>query len=299
VDSVSPAVSIDTDSRFGADFDRLEPAYRAALDRLRHPKRLNAGLVLIGSLALFLVAQQTLNRSFSDLAVLIGILVFHELGHFLGMRILGYRDVRMFFIPFFGAAVAGRRAGAAAWKEGVVLLLGPVPGIVLGFALALRAAELSPIARRGAFVLVLINGFNLLPLSGLDGARLFQHVLFARRAWLDVGFQTCAVLAMGALAALTRDIVLGLFAYLMAITIPFRWRVLRSAARLRESFLEARTAVSERSHDRPATMAAAMEQIADAATGGRPSALASAGLVVVWLSSLLLALAALALLSRR
>src|SRR5262249_26862794 len=69
--------------------------------------------------------------------ILIGVLLFHEAGHFLGMRTFGYRDVRMFFIPGFGAAVAGKKEGVPAWQEAIVLLLGPLPGLVLGSALYL------------------------------------------------------------------------------------------------------------------------------------------------------------------
>src|SRR5262245_1742921 len=111
--------------------DWLARDYQAALDHLRKPKRLNQGLLLVGTLALFLVVQNS--GSGRALFILVSVLLFHEAGHYAGMRLFGYRDVRMFFIPFFGAAVSGKRGDVAAWKEGIVLLLGPVPGIVVGF----------------------------------------------------------------------------------------------------------------------------------------------------------------------
>jgi hypothetical protein len=45
------------------------------------------------------------------------------------MRIFHYRDVRMFFIPFFGAAVSGRHYNIAGWKKAVVSMMGPVPAL--------------------------------------------------------------------------------------------------------------------------------------------------------------------------
>ncbi len=113
----------------------LEQRFQATLDVLRNPKRLAASWVLVGSLVLFLLVGRG-ERSLGALAVLVGVLLFHELGHFAGMKAFGYRDVRMFFIPFFGAAVSGKRAGVAPWKEAVVLLLGPVPGVLRGLQLA-------------------------------------------------------------------------------------------------------------------------------------------------------------------
>jgi hypothetical protein len=68
-----------------------------------------------------------------DTLILIAAIFVHEMGHFIGMKILGYRNVRMFFIPLFGAAVSGRSLQAPAWKRAVVTLLGPLPGIALAF----------------------------------------------------------------------------------------------------------------------------------------------------------------------
>src|SRR5690348_9012590 len=76
---------------------------------------------------LFLASQLGDLKSPTGLAVLVAVVLFHEAGHALGMRWFGFRDVRMFFIPFFGAAVSGRPRGAAAWKDAVVSLLGPLP----------------------------------------------------------------------------------------------------------------------------------------------------------------------------
>lgn len=36
------------------------------------------------------------------LLILVPVLLFHELGHYVAMRVFGYRNVRMFFIPMFG-----------------------------------------------------------------------------------------------------------------------------------------------------------------------------------------------------
>ena len=39
------------------------------------------------------------------LAILVGVLFVHELGHWVAMRVFGYRNLKMFFIPFFGAGL--------------------------------------------------------------------------------------------------------------------------------------------------------------------------------------------------
>jgi Zn-dependent protease len=285
----------------------------SAMNALRNRKRSNPALLLLLSFVVFALVGQQQSSSTRSLVVLVGVLLFHELGHFAGMRLFGYRDVRMFFIPFFGAAVSGKRGTAAPWKEGVVLLLGPVPGIVVAFVLVMNHAIDWPDMRKLAFSLVTINAFNLLPLSGLDGARLLQHVLFSRRHWLEIGFQLCAALAMAALALWSQVWSLLFFAYLMLVTLPFRSRVLRAAGRLRAQgiavpadarelegdtaravFLEARGTLQWNQGSKQ--VAGAMEQVVDAVNATRPSLGASTALATTWLLSLVLAVVTLALL---
>jgi Zn-dependent protease len=295
---------------------RLEQQYQEALTRIRNPKRIGQGLLLVVSLALFILVQRSSSDSLRSIVILVGVLLFHELGHYAGMRAFGYRDVRMFFIPFFGAAVSGKKTGVAAWKDGVVTLLGPVPGIVVGFVLS-ASPSLSPAMRELASSLVWINGFNLLPLAGLDGARLLQQVLFSRHRWLELGFQGCAGLAAGALALAWHSIALGVLAYLMMIIIPYRGRLLEAARRLRGAglafpsepaaldgdvgravFLEARKSIGQQNQERTPTVAAAMEQLLDAATAKHPSWGASLALGFALLLSIVFATASVLMLAQ-
>jgi Zn-dependent protease len=160
-----------------------------------------------------------------SLALIVGVLLLHESGHFLGMRLFGYRNVRMFFIPFFGAAVSGTKHAAPVWQQGVVLLLGPLPGILLGVVLALT---LQP--ARGTLLgqlvqwLVIVNALNLLPLVPLDGGRLLDVLLFARRPALAAGFGVFAVLGVAGLAWRAGSWFLGLVAGLVLLGVPWRYK---------------------------------------------------------------------------
>src|SRR5262245_12391836 len=204
----------------GVGGDPLARDYQAGLAHLRKPKRIGQGLLLIGTLVLFLLVQKS--NSGLALLILVSVLVFHEAGHYAGMRLFGYRDIRMFFIPFFGAAVAGKRGDVAAWKEGVVLLLGPVPGIVLGAVIGFSATPAGGL-RELSLMLVAVNLFNLLPIGGLDGARLLELVIFSRRRWLEIAFQTCTGLAAAWLALNWQSWGLGIMAMFMLILLPYRW----------------------------------------------------------------------------
>ena len=71
----------------------------------------------LGSLAFFLVIgyfffRRTTGDSYTAWAlviVLTVVVVFHELGHFMAMKIYKYRELGMFFIPLLGAYVSGKK----------------------------------------------------------------------------------------------------------------------------------------------------------------------------------------------
>ena len=66
--------------------------------------------VKAGVLILTLAASLALWGNLFDwgfAAILVGVLLIHEAGHAIAMRAFGYREISMFFIPFFGAAVTG------------------------------------------------------------------------------------------------------------------------------------------------------------------------------------------------
>lgn len=115
-----------------------------------------------------------------DFSLLIVALLIHEIGHYLGMRYFGYRDLKMFFIPFFGAAVYGRSVSISIIQEAVVILLGPAPGLFIAAGCGfLFVATHADIWRRFALIFFYVNGFNLLPLPPLDGGSLLFRVCTA------------------------------------------------------------------------------------------------------------------------
>lgn len=134
--------------------------------------------------------------TFKKAVLIIGIIFVHEMGHYLAMRWFGYREVRMFFVPFLGAAVTGRNYNVPGWKKAVVSLMGPVPGIFLGTFVGVFAAvvgnnwlaELSMLA-------VIINAFNLLPILPLDGGWFWNSVIFCRHYKLELVFKIFAAVA--------------------------------------------------------------------------------------------------------
>jgi Flp pilus assembly protein TadB len=91
-------------------------AYRRH-DQIRENSRLNRavkGALLISTIPLF-CAVFGVTWSLDSLLILIGVVLFHELGHVLAMHLCGYRDLQILFIPFLGAAAMGKANHPKAW----------------------------------------------------------------------------------------------------------------------------------------------------------------------------------------
>ena len=237
------------------------------------------------------------------------VLTLHELGHYLAMRAFGYRDVKMFFIPLLGAAVSGRKTSVEAWKEGIVLLAGPLPGIALGGILAVTLTPTtSPWVRDLALMLLTINGFNLLPLSMLDGGKVLQITIFARHALLELAFLLVAAVITVAWAFTHDAMVLGYFAIATLTQLPTRHRQLQTARRLRAEGIElpptetelegdparrlyaaALATVSAQHQARHGTVAVAMRSVFELTRREIPGALPSLALIAGWVGALGLA----------
>lgn len=195
------------------------------------------GLIYLAISLFIFAALGVFSWTPTDLVLLIGILFLHELGHYLGMRLFNYQDVKMFFIPFFGAAVSGRRASVEGYKEAIVLLLGPLPGIFLGITLGIVCFFYdSQTLRSAAQMLIWINGFNLLPLMPLDGGRVLHLVLFSRQRHVEAAFNVATAVLLGLLALGLQAWGLGIFAVLLLISTPTNFQIARLASQLRGAF---------------------------------------------------------------
>ncbi|HMC64980.1 MAG TPA: hypothetical protein VKI65_08565, partial [Gemmataceae bacterium] len=218
-----------------APVDAEEVAVLLELERLQNTQSgaLNMLLVLAASLVLFMTAWNV-GQGQELLWTIIPILTFHELGHYLSMRWFGYRNVRMFFIPFLGAAVTGQHYNVPGWKKAIVALLGPVPGIFVGGILGVVGLIYDvPWLVHAAFFMEIINGFNLLPLLPLDGGWVLHAVLFMRHPVLDVAFRNLTILGLLGLGVLLGNVVLMILPGLMLLAVPVAWRIAQVAHRLR------------------------------------------------------------------
>lgn len=174
----------------------------------------------------------------SEAAALLLVLLIHECGHLAAMWAFDYRNLSIFFLPFLGAAATGHKPQAPPWQEALVLLAGPVPGLVLALAATQIPAESLPLpaadfVRSLVWFGLVLNLFNLLPFGILDGGRLFELAVLGRFPFGRAIFSALGVIAGLLYAYWLESLVFGLAMLLLLFGVPLQFKAARAVAAIR------------------------------------------------------------------
>lgn len=262
--------------------------------------------ILVFSIVAF-VALGLFQFTWEWMLMILPVLFVHELGHLVAMKMFGYKNVQMFYIPFLGAAVTGRHYNVEGWKKAIVSLAGPVPSIGIGVLISIVAIVTQwGWAEKLAVITLMINGFNLLPFLPLDGGWVAHTTLFSRSRYLDMGYRIFAVLMTFLVVLLLQARGMIVVAIGMAIALPAAWKTMLVVDQLRDQPLPEATdnQIPTGAIQRIAKMlqevklpAANVKQLASVTvqvyeqlSAKPPSALASVGLLFTQFASMVLVL---------
>jgi Zn-dependent protease len=162
----------------------------------------NVWLKSMISLALYLVIGYYIFHSFEMLLLITGIVLFHELGHFFAMKLFRYKDLGIFFIPLLGAYVSGTKREVSQKESAIILLAGPLPGIILGIVFYLLYKNNPDLSIAGisfytlSLSLIILNLVNLLPIYPLDGGQLLNRVFLDEESWVSKIFIFISIAAL-------------------------------------------------------------------------------------------------------
>lgn len=143
------------------------------------------------SLAAYLVLGFYVFNSYKILFLITAIVMIHELGHFIAMKAFRYNDLGIFFIPLLGAYVSGNKREVSQRQSAIILLAGPIPGIIIGgiiyfYWLADPFSFLFGISTYTvAIAFLFLNLINLLPVYPLDGGQLLNRVFLDEESWIS------------------------------------------------------------------------------------------------------------------
>lgn len=225
--SQGPGAIAATPPDHGVDADVRAYAEQRALLRGAPANARRKWLVFLVTGLLFLLVGGWW-MSWSLVTIVLAVVALHEGGHYLAMKLTGYSNLSVFFLPGLGGLAMGEKAHATPFEKVLVYLAGPVPGIALTGAAfwASAAGYWSAPAWLNEFLLVslVINYLNLLPLVPLDGGRVMETLVFAHHPRLRFVFAVlCCGLLFGLGMALD-DMVLRVVAVAIALGLPSQWR---------------------------------------------------------------------------
>lgn len=141
------------------------------------------------SLGLFIVVDYMLFKSWAAVFLLVGVIFIHELGHFIAMKCFGYKGINMTFVPFVGAYVSGEATDFSKSKKIIMLLAGPIPGIIIGSILFyLYRQNYDQYYWWASLSFLTLNLFNMLPVSPLDGGQIFETMFFSGNRIIQLCF---------------------------------------------------------------------------------------------------------------
>lgn len=164
--------------------------------------------------------------------LLVAVMLFHEAGHFIAMKSFGYKDVKMFFVPFLGAFVSGEPERVSQKQRVITLLAGPIPGIFLGLILlGVFSYTQQVFYYRLSLILIMLNVFNLLPVSPLDGGQLLENLFLRSGRLLQPVFLILSAIALFYMALITRNYFILIIVWLIVV----RFRTITRMNRVRSA----------------------------------------------------------------
>jgi Zn-dependent protease len=188
------------------DYEPMQPrgtSWRAVLKKITAPFVFVVGLLAkLGTLAKFATlfvafAGYMLLWGWKFAAGVVGLIMVHEMGHFLEAKRERLNPSWPVFIPFLGAYVKHTRGNP--WQTARVAIAGPILGGLagLGCYAAGRADHSSLLLALGYFGFIL-NLLNLLPFGIFDGGAVWRST-----RWLWLGGGRGKALVAGSLYVLT------------------------------------------------------------------------------------------------
>jgi stage IV sporulation protein FB len=177
------------------------------------------------SIVLFiLVFMFMFSNEINFILALVIVLLIHEMGHFLMMKLFGYKNVRMLFIPLMGAFVHGKKERYSQKESLLVVGAGPFPGLIIGFLLMLFSQQFhSTLMFQSGLLFFFLNIVNLVPLDPLDGGQLFKLIVSRNQEKFLMFFSFISSLLIIGVGFSIDSILLMLFGFFMG----FRVRALQ------------------------------------------------------------------------
>lgn len=131
------------------------------------------------------------------IATILLVIIIHEMGHFALMKLFNYSNVKIFIVPLLGAYTTGIKQKVSQWQLSLIILAGPIPGIIIGVLLYfLNSNTENETIKMLSYSFILLNLFNCLPFHPLDGGRLIETMFFKENHVIRLAFGIISIIGL-------------------------------------------------------------------------------------------------------
>lgn len=159
---------------------------------------------LIGLVSFALLFYFIFDQSIVSVASILVVIIIHEMGHFAAMRLFDYSNVKIFIVPLLGAFTSGKKQIISQRQMSIIILAGPIPGIIIGCLLLYFYGGQNENITNLAYTFLMLNVFNLLPFYPLDGGRLLESMFTRENFTIRLVFGIISIIVL-AILFLTGD----------------------------------------------------------------------------------------------
>ena len=172
-------------------------------------------LFIYGLLFYFVFGQ-----NLAYIAAILVVLIIHESGHFLFMKLFNYSNVKIFIVPLIGAFTSGKKQQVSQAQLSLIILAGPVPGIIIGSVLFWINKDLqNETVKMLANTFLIINLLNCLPFYPLDGGRLIETLFFRENHIIRLVFGIISIICLAVMLLYMNSLVMIIVPVLIGLEI--------------------------------------------------------------------------------
>ena len=184
--------------------------------------------VTIFSMVLFALTFSLIINDYLLISFLLLVLLIHELGHFVFMKWFGYKGLKMLFIPFMGAMVKGEKNLYSEKESAIMVLAGPLPGILIGYLLLQKGIQVEVywMIQLG-IIFLLLNVMNLVPIDPLDGGQLLRILFLGKQELVQLIFSFVSSLSMIIIGVWMDSWLIIIFGFLLGYRVKNMYKLFR------------------------------------------------------------------------
>ncbi|MBL7912122.1 MAG: hypothetical protein JNJ41_13770 [Bacteroidia bacterium] len=159
-------------------------------------------------------------QNLAYIAAILLVIIIHEMGHFAFMKLFNYSNVKIFIVPLLGAFTTGKKQQVSQAQLSLIILAGPVPGIIIGSVLFWFNIDLqNETLRLLANTFLIINLLNCLPFYPLDGGRLIETLFFKENHVIRLVFGIISIICLLALFLYANSLIMMVVPVLIGLEI--------------------------------------------------------------------------------